>query len=468
MVFSTAAFLYAFLPAFLLCYVLLPWKNAVALLFSLLFFSWGEGVYLILLLAVIGVNYIVGGLVSGVDNANRRRVFLGVGVALNLSTLAYYKYAAFIVADVLGLAVSESALPQLPLGISFFIFQSMSYLIDVYRREAPAARSVFDLALYIALFPQLIAGPIVRYGSIAEALRHRHVSFDQAFRGIQLFVLGLSYKVLVANNTAEIADAVFAIAPEQLAFGTAWLGMVAYTLQIFFDFAGYSLMAIGLGRIMGFQFPQNFNYPYVSRSITEFWRRWHMSLSNWFRDYLYIPLGGNRAGAWCTYRNLLLVFLLCGLWHGAAWTFVAWGLFHGFFLVLERGGLGAMLERLPRPIAHLYVLLLVMIAWVLFRAETFSYAGGFIQALFVAADGIEIVTVAEVLSRENAMFMCIGIVFCLPLLESTRWRTWDNNTSVVRSTSQYLMDAMITLLLLSICSVYVMSSTYNPFIYFRF
>ena len=468
MVFSTTSFLFVFLPLFLLCYALLPWRNLVALCFSLIFFAWGEGAYVVLLLLTIAANYLIG---ARLDRPAQRRWLLGAGVGLNLLILGYYKYFGFLVGTVLHLPIPEADIPHLPLGISFFIFQSISYLVDVYRGDSPKARSFFDLALYIAMFPQLIAGPIVRYGTVAAALVERSISLHDVYRGSLLFILGLSYKMLVANNTAEVADLVFALGPDQVDTITAWTGVLAYTLQIFFDFAGYSLMAIGLGRIMGFHFPQNFNYPYISQSITEFWRRWHMSLSSWFRDYLYIPLGGNRHGALRTYLNLFIVFFLCGLWHGAAWTYVAWGIFHGVVLAIERMGLKQGMVKLPRPIRHIYTLLLVMIGWVLFRAETFGQASLFLQVMFIptVADSPAF---AQLVTRENLFFALIGTLFCMPLLERSRlFKSSDEplpgETNRV-SALPVIRDGAIGLALLFLCTIYVMSGTYNPFIYFRF
>ncbi len=270
MVFSTTSFLFVFLPAFLLCYLVLPWRNLTALAFSLLFFSWGEGAYLVLLLGSIGINYLVG---QRLTDQSHKHLFLAFGIGANLLILAYYKYFGFLVADVLTLEVDPDSIPHLPLGISFFTFQAMSYLIDVYRGHTPKARSYLDLALYISMFPQLIAGPIVRYSSVAEALVSRHITVNDVARGAVLFVIGLSYKMMLANNAAEVADTIFALERQALGTAHAWLGTAAYTLQIFFDFAGYSLMAIGLGHIMGFRFPKNFNYPYIATSITDFWRR---------------------------------------------------------------------------------------------------------------------------------------------------------------------------------------------------
>ncbi|MFT4767883.1 MAG: alginate O-acetyltransferase complex protein AlgI [Glaciecola sp.] len=466
MIFSTTSFLFVFLPLFLLCYAVLPWRNLTALVFSLLFFAWGEGAYVLLLLMTVGFNYLIG---QRVEEGRSRSRFLALGVTVNLLVLGYYKYFGFLVASVLELPIPEQDIPHLPLGISFFIFQSISYLIDVYRGDSPRAKSYFDLALYIAMFPQLIAGPIVRYATVAQAIRHRSISAYDVYRGVILFVLGLSYKVLLANNAAEVADAAFGLAPAQLSTANAWVGILAYTLQIFFDFAGYSLMAIGIGRVMGFHFPKNFDFPYTSRSITEFWRRWHMSLSSWFRDYLYIPLGGNRQGNLRTYVNLFTVFLLCGLWHGAAWTFVVWGVFHGVILAVERAGLGRMLSRLPSPAQHGYALLLVMIGWVVFRAENFAQASYYLQAMFSSVPGKGI-SFVRLVSTENLIFMLLGLLFAMPVLERTKTFRNGEDSADARSAhpARFVLNGFVALALFLFCSMYIMSGTYNPFIYFRF
>lgn len=314
------------------------------------------------------------------------------------------------------------------------------------------------------MFPQLIAGPIVRYNTVATAITNRTISITDVYEGSLLFIAGLSYKVLIANNVALVADQVFALPVQELATLNAWVGALAYTIQIYFDFAGYSLMAIGIGRIMGFHFPQNFNYPYTSQSITEFWRRWHMSLSSWFRDYLYIPLGGNRHGARRTYLNLVIVFFLCGLWHGAAWTFIVWGLFHGALLALERAGLSAMLNKCPSPLRRIYLLLMIVIGWVIFRSENLAQAKTFILTMLIpthtATDNIY-----ELVNHETALFAVIGVVLAVPVFDPIKRR-------ILAGANR---EPIVTLLALSgsvalslLCTIYVMAGTYNPFIYFRF
>jgi len=475
MVFSSVSFLFFFLPAFLLCYTLLPFRNATLLAFSTLFYVWGEGVFVAVLLLSVLINYIAGRMISGAGD-DRRKLALTAGIVGNLLLLLYFKYFGFLVFDVIQLEQFDPArVPHLPLGISFFTFQSISYLIDVYRHRAPPARDIWDLALYIMMFPQLIAGPIVRYASVARQIRRRTIHFNYVLQGLMFFAVGLSQKILVANNVASVADGIFDLPLDSLSTQIAWTGAVAYTLQIYFDFAGYSNMAIGLGLIMGFKFPHNFNYPYISQSITEFWRRWHMSLSSWFRDYLYIPLGGNRHGAFATYRNLLVVFVLCGLWHGASWTFVAWGLYHGLLLVIERLGLTRVLGFAPRGLRHLYAMLAIIVGWVLFRAETFDEAWVLLNHMaFVLPPAPKAPGFWEHVTHQQLFFGVLGIIAATPAARFLVTRViTDRSTNVRRRTEeggmvQTATDLTFVLTLISICAVYVASGTYNPFIYFRF
>ena len=347
MVFSSVEFLFLFLPAFLLAQIFLPHTNLSFVIFSLLFYFTGEGWFTAIVIVSAVMNYFFGLVIDSAPEATRRKAYLSVAVAANLSLLIFFKYMGFLSDNLLHpQADSWMKSIHLPLGISFFTFHALSYLIDVYRRNARAERSFINLSLYILMFPQLIAGPILRYSKIAEQLKSRFVTSRHVYFGLMFLCFGLGQKVLIADTMAGVADPLFA-QWKTLSAGTAWIAVVAYTFQIFFDFGGYSNMAIGLAMMCGFDFPLNFNSPYISKSITEFWRRWHMSLSSWFRDYLYVPLGGNRFGAWRTYRNLFTVFLLCGLWHGAAWTFVLWGIYHGVLLVIERVGLSHVLQRSP-------------------------------------------------------------------------------------------------------------------------
>src|SRR5215831_6851224 len=399
MVFSSPIFLFLFLPITLGVYFVLPWRarNFWLLGASLVFYGWGEPKFVLVMLVSIVGNYALARWIDRVDDPKRRRVPLTIAVVLNIGLLAVFKYTDFAVQNVntvlSDLDLRTLRLPDiaLPIGISFFTFHALSYVIDVYRRVVPAQRSLFYIGLYISLFSQLIAGPIIRYHDVANQLEQRSVSRGDFAYGVERFVVGLGNKVLIANSLAGPADLVFSIPSDQLTLPVAWLGLACYTLQIYFDFSGYSDMAIGLGRMFGFHFLENFNYPYISQSLTEFWHRWHISLSNWFRDYLYIPLGGNRISPRRTYLNLVIVFFLCGLWHGAAWNFVFWGLFHGAFLVAERMGLSRVLTGWRTPWRHVYLLLVVMVSWVFFRASTLSHAWSFLAAMvgLSPASGIE-------------------------------------------------------------------------------
>ncbi len=377
MVFSSITFLLCFLPVTLIAYYLAGnrLRNLVLLLASLLFYAWGEGGYVLIMLLSIALNFVVGRLLDRTEGKQARTAVLAGGIGLNLALLGYFKYGNWLVEIVAGLVPGLKA-PEiladpihLPIGISFFSFQALSYIIDVYRHDTQSQRNPLHLGLYIASFPQLIAGPIVRYRQVAEQIRHRLHDFSTFASGVERFIFGLSKKVLIANPLSAMADLIFSQQYAHLPVEIAWLGIICYALQIYFDFSGYSDMAVGLGRMFSFQFPENFNYPYISRSIQEFWRRWHITLSTWFRDYLYIPLGGSRQGAVKTYRNLVVVFLLCGLWHGASWNFVVWGAMHGVFLALERRVLKRVLQSVPRLFCHVYTLLVVLVAWVFFRVE---------------------------------------------------------------------------------------------------
>ncbi len=473
MVFSSTIFLFLFLPAVLAGYFLAPgWRtrNALLLAASLFFYAWGEAHYVVVLLVSVVANALLGRRIEGAEGA-RRRAWLYLAVGINLLLLGYFKYAGFVATNItalmtaMGLPGGPSADVHLPLGISFFSFQAISYVVDIYRRQVPAQRRVLDVGLYIALFPQLIAGPIVRYGDIAAQLHERVVTLDGFAGGVRRFVTGLAKKVLIANVLGQVADEIFAHPAGQLDPALAWLGILCYTLQIYFDFSGYSDMAIGLGRMFGFRFPENFDQPYRSRSVREFWRRWHMSLSRWFRDYLYIPLGGSRHGALRTHANLLAVFLLCGLWHGAAWNFVAWGLFHGVFLVAERGRLGRLLHRLPRIAQHLYLVVVVMVGWVFFRAEDLQSALDYLAAMAGLSARANDGYVLLYLDIETVVALVAGSVLAVaPGLSPDAERVVHAGRGRIVAAGRDV--AVVALLLLSL--VYVSAQSYNPFIYFRF
>ncbi|MGH0031206.1 MAG: MBOAT family O-acyltransferase [Myxococcota bacterium] len=461
MVFSSQIFLFAFLPAVLLAYLAVRGigaRNAVLLAASLFFYAWGEGAYLGVLLASIAVNHGLGRWIAR-RPVGQGGVPLVLAVTANLLLLGFFKYAGFLS----GGAVPALADVHLPLGISFFTFQAITYVVDVARGHAPAQKSLFRTALYIALFPQLIAGPIVRYQAIAAQLARRVVSREGFAVGIRRFSIGLGKKVLVANGLAVTADAVFAVPSHELTAAVAWLGVVCYALQIYFDFSGYSDMAIGLGRMFGFRLPENFDHPYVSRSIREFWRRWHITLSTWFRDYLYVPLGGSRRGAVRTACNLLLVFALCGLWHGAAWQFLVWGLFHGAFLAVERSGFGDALARAPRPLQHVYVVAVFLVGWVFFRADDLTRAGAFLAAMagFGAADAGPH-ALATYWSGEVALWLAVGVV------GSTPWWVRLREGAAASPPASRWAETLLCVGVWWACAATLAAGGHDPFIYFRF
>lgn len=471
MVFSSATFLFYFFPLFLLAYYALPWKNGVLLIGSLLFYAWGEPRFVPLLLASALINYSFGTLIAS-SAARRRQLMLVLGVGANLLFLLYYKYWAFLLGMLNGLLPADSAIKVpailLPLGISFFTFQGISYLIDLYRGDIAVQSSFLRFAMYKAMFPQLIAGPIVRYRQIAHEIEHRDLNNDRLWAGFRLFIIGLAQKMLIANTVALSADRLFAQAPAQLTSGGAWIGIACYTIQILFDFGGYSTMAIGIGHMLGFSYPPNFQRPYSALSVTEFWRRWHISLSSWFRDYLYIPLGGNRCGPLRTYLNLGLVFLLCGLWHGAAWTFVIWGAWHGALLIIERLGLGAWLARAPALLAQAYTLLMVMLGWVFFRADSVPHALSFLRTLAGLQAPVADPHAWQIdFTPSSAAALAIGI-----LIATVRWAPSaalaPQRVGAALGRWRLPLQSAALALALLLCVMRMAAGTYNPFIYFRF
>ncbi len=463
MAFSSISFLFFFFPAFLGAYYFLPWKNAVLLTGSLVFYAWGEPRFVPLLMLSALLNYGAGRAIAGA--ARHRLHLLWAGVAANLGMLAYFKYAGFLagIVNQLG-APLHAAVPVpavvLPLGISFFTFQGISYLVDVYRGQVDAQKSFLRFAMYKAMFPQLIAGPIVRYSQIAAEIEQRSVSNARLLGGLYQFVIGLAQKVLIANSVALVADHLFAAPAASLGVAAAWIGIVCYAIQILYDFSGYSNMAIGIGQMIGFTYPRNFDRPYSARSLTEFWRRWHISLSSWFRDYVYVPLGGNRAGAVRTYLNLLVVFFLCGLWHGAAWTFVLWGLWHGLFLVLERLGLGRVLARLPGVLAQAYALLVVLVGWVWFRADSVAHALAYLRAMAGLQSPDPLAHPWQLdLGYSGALALALGLLLVLPRRAATVGPAGAAGMAIKGAGAAALFVLAVTSLA---------SGTYNPFIYFRF
>ena len=485
MVFSEPAFLFLFLPVVLLAYFVCGRgaRNWVLCLASLAFYALGEPRFVPILLVSIALNYWIA---IGLDNWRgtlRAKYLLAFGLASDLGLLLYFKYAFWLSqsADkalaMLGSQFSFSMAPLiLPLGISFFTFHKMSYKIDVFRSTSKVRRNPLELTLYILIFPQLIAGPIIRYHEIADQITKRTVTVPGFALGVRRFIIGLGKKMILANSVALVADQIFAIPANELTFSVAWLGILCYALQIYFDFSGYSDMAIGLGHMFGFRFPENFHYPYAAQSITDFWRRWHMSLSRWFRDYLYIPLGGNRKGARRTYINLMTIFFLCGLWHGASWTFVLWGIFHGAFLVIERLGWGKILEKLPRPLRHAYALLVILIGWVFFRAEGVRFALSFVGAMFGFGTGDSArYNVGMFLDNVVILALIMGVIAATPIspMLARAFKGWKATTLQGRPRPAFsgglaVLSFLSYSLILFVSIVLVVSGTYNPFIYYRF
>ena len=471
MVFASIDFLFLFLPIFLLVYNFLPaGKNITYALFSLIFYFIGESWFVSIVIASIAWNYAFGLLIASQTNLVRKQLALTVGVSVNLLSLFFFKYVGFPKSLFPVAAGGWITSVHLPLGISFFTFHSISYLVDVYRRDAEPEFSVINLSLYILMFPQLIAGPILRFHTIAGQLKKRHVNMANVYNGVALFCFGMGQKVLIADTLAGVANPLFA-RWTTLSASTTWLASIAYSFQIYFDFSGYSNMAIGLGWLTGFHFSPNFNYPYVSRSITEFWQRWHISLSRWFRDYLYIPLGGNRHGDKRTYLNLVSVFFLCGLWHGAAWTFVLWGLYHGALLVLERLGLGRVMNRFFTPISHVYALCALVVGWVLFRSETTLQAGSMLSKMFFLSPSPEDLSVHQILSGEEMLTFTLAVAFSVPftaILGMVIPLPHDPPWELIVSWRRYVFGFTVAFSVLILAGTKIITGAFSPFIYFRF
>ena len=464
MLFSSIPFLYYFLPAVLICYFLAPpkGKNTVLLLFSLMFYGWGEPRLVLMMLLAVTLGYFFGLGLEKTRGSSLGKLLLVLSVISSLSFLVYYKYTDFFLENINGLFGLHLPLLglALPIGISFYTFQIMSYTVDVYRGQVPAQRNFVDLACYVAFFPQLIAGPIVRYSDVALQMKSRTHSLENCRLGAGRFLVGLGKKILLANLLGELCTAWHGTQDGSVLF--TWMYAIAYTLHIYFDFSGYSDMAIGLGRMFGFLFPENFRHPYVSGSITEFWRRWHISLGTWFRDYVYIPLGGNRRGKWCQLRNILVVWFLTGFWHGAAWNFICWGLYFGLLLIAEKLWLLEKLQK-HRIMAHIYVLLAVIFGFVLFDAGSLKEALGCIRGM-LGFGGLPMVSQeALYLLRSNALLLLVAAVGAtgLPKAGFDRFeKRWPRGAGVL------VPGAMCLVLLL--CTAFLVDGSYNPFLYFRF
>ena len=464
MVFSSLLFLFRFLPAVLILYYIAPRKlrNVILLLFSLFFYAWGEPKYVFLMLFTITMDFFIG---KGIDKAKKEgnqkkaKRFLMISILVDLSILGFFKYAGFLVSminAILPLKIEFRSL-ALPVGISFYTFQALSYVIDVYRKKVKPQENLLNFAVYITMFPQLVAGPIVKYSDIELQLSNRKISRAKFGQGIERLLFGLSKKVLLANNLGLLYETIQASGSRSIM--TSWLGIFAYTLQIYFDFSGYSDMAIGMGKMLGFTFPENFNFPYISDSITEFWRRWHMTLSGWFREYVYIPLGGNRVSKPRHILNLLIVWVLTGFWHGAAWNFILWGLYYGILLILEKYIFAPLLKKLPKAARHIYTMLLVMFGWVLFSNTDFGSMRTYVGTLFgIGTKGFLDLAFFYYI-RNNLIILIMGVLCATPLIRNY----------IVRCSRKKPEVTSAVLLLLGILSIaFLVYGTYNPFLYFRF
>lgn len=472
MVFSSLLFLFRFLPVVLLLYYIAPrrLRNVILLAFSLFFYAWGEPKYVFLMLFTITMDFFVGrGIAKAKELGNQKRAkgLLLVSVIVNLSVLGFFKYADFLIGTINSL--TGASLPllgiPLPIGISFFTFQTMSYTIDVYKGSTAVQKNWIKYGTYVSMFPQLIAGPIVQYKTIAEQMENRKENTDDFVVGIHRFMIGLGKKVLIANNIGALWDTIAALPVEGLAAGTAWLGALAFTFQIYFDFSGYSDMAIGLGKMFGFHFLENFNYPYISKSITEFWRRWHISLSSWFKEYVYIPLGGNRKGKGKQIRNILVVWMLTGIWHGASWNYVIWGCYYGILLLVEKLALGKVLKKLPGFLQNLYTMFFVVIGWIIFKCEDMAYGLSYLKAMF-GGFGQGFLN-----DQTIYLFYNYAVLFVLAAFGSTMLPKKGANVVLGNGKQTWAENVlhMIFYVVIFVISVaYLVDATYNPFLYFRF
>lgn len=486
MVFSQLTFLYYFLPIVMIVYFFASDKirNVLIFITGLLFYAWGEPFYVCLMLLSTAIDYTAGRLMAKYDDDNKKRkICLIVSVCMNVGLLAIFKYSDFLIDSfngVFGTSVTNpvvlvnkalnSLYPfglnekrvELPIGISFYTFQSMSYTIDLYLRNIKVQKSFLNFASYVSLFPQIVAGPIVRYEDVANELESRTVNIAKISAGIGLFVKGLAKKVLLANNIGMVWTQIKAMDYSTISVATAWLGIIAFAFQIYFDFSGYSDMATGLGKMLGFEFPKNFDHPYISKSISEFWRRWHITLGSWFRSYVYIPLGGNRNGNFKTYRNLFITWALTGLWHGASWNFILWGLFFGVLIIIERLGFGKILEKLPSAVSMLYTFVMVLFGWVLFDTDTLADAGRYYAAMF-GASGSLVDSYARYTIASNAVMLtlCILISGGLGSRLISFCEEKNKRASAVAGVAVKIGGLLI-------CTAYLVGATYNPFLYFRF
>ena len=466
MVFSSIVFLYIFLPIMLIIYFIVPnkFKNAVMIAASLIFFAWGEIRYIFIMLLLAVMDYICGKKINQYwENKKKKRLFLFIDVSVNLLILFFFKYADFIIGNINNITHLNIPLLHIPLpiGVSFNTFQSLSYIIDVYRGTVKYEKSFYNYLAYTTLFPQIIAGPIVRYENVDEELENKKISIDNFTVGIKRFIIGLGKKVLIANNIGALWNLIETGDYGNLTFVLAWFGIIAFALQIYFDFSGYSDMAIGLAKIFGMDFNENFNFPYISKSITEFWRRWHITLSSWFRDYIYIPLGGNRKGLVKQIRNILIVWFLTGAWHGASWNFILWGLYFGVILILEKIFILKMLDKAGKICSHIYAIVLILIGWVIFAFEDLSKIGMYLQAMFNVNNFINNETLYYL--RNYGGIAIIGIICSIALVKKLidKLNKFTNKSCKVVEIIMYMM-------ILILCTANLVSDSFNPFLYFRF
>ena len=463
MVFSSLPFLFFYLTVVLLVYKLSPLKlrNLFLFLASLFFYAWGEPVYIVIMFLSTAIDYTHGMLVEKWRaNDKKARMAVASSVFFNLAILFFFKYWDFLMGSIN--AITGWSLPlfgiPLPIGISFYTFQTMSYTIDVYRQDAPVQKNIITFGTFVTLFPQLIAGPIIQYKSVAEQLMHREEGLGKFVSGVERFSVGLAKKVLLANAIGSMWDAFLAMSGEELTVVGAWLGLAAYAFQIYFDFSGYSDMAVGLGRMIGFEFMENFNYPYISKSIVEFWKRWHISLTNWFREYLYFPLGGSRCSKGKWIRNILIVWVLTGIWHGAGWNFLLWGLYYAVWMLAERLFLGKYLEKLPAAVQHVYTMVIVLIGWCLFAVEDMGHLGAYLSACFGGARFISANTLYYL--RSYLPMLVILVLASTPAVK----KLWNKLGEKVR----LLAAPVLVLGTLILCTACLVDASYNPFLYFRF
>ena len=470
MVFSSIPFIFFFLPVFLILYYLVPYKvkNILLLIFSLIFYAWGEPIYILLMIFSSVVDYTNGRMIEkyAQNNQKRKNLFLIISIIVNLSLLGFFKYADFLIGSINSLLNINIPLLELglPIGISFFTFQTMSYSIDVYRGDVKAEHNFLDFMTYVSMFPQLIAGPIVRYEEVSKELKNRSITAQGFADGMIRFLQGLFKKVLIANNIGYLFVIASSMPNNEMSVVMSWLGILAYTFQIYFDFSGYSDMAIGMGKMLGFTYPENFNHPYISKSITEFWRRWHISLSSFFKDYVYIPLGGSRVKKIINVRNILIVWMLTGLWHGASWNFVLWGLYYGVLLLLEKFVFNKILEKTPNWFKHFYTMFLVVVGWMIFAFDDMTILKEYASMMF-GVGGVSFINNHALYYLKNYLIIFIlAIIFSMPVYKLAK----EKLSKVKNTKSVFIVSLIIYTVLFIVVVSYLVNDTYNPFLYFRF